>query len=310
MKKLLGIVVLFLIITTTAYSDVKSRYSIGERINNKVILDNKISVKLSDGEWVIVERTGWRWGNYIGQYIFLVKNIKKEIAETISLGFLNTGGKRMADINSYLYEVVFLNKHDGCYGRPEYYKLELFHKGAAINCMIISHIDVNKEIYNPDDKKLAYLNANTIKWIDENSIDLPKIMLSSDHIFFSRQTSSKFYTLNHNINPKFYNGPKTEFITEETSEYHPFNIDKHPKHEKFMNKFISSESSLHMNIEESIGIKRHQKLQLSKYINKKAKIKKEVGGDIVFKISELNVLYKSGALTKEEFIKAKKKLLN
>ena len=77
-----------------------------------------------------------------------------------------------------------------------------------------------------------------------------------------------------------------------------------------MNKFISSESLFHMNMEETIGIKRHQKLQLSQYINKKAKIKKEVGGDIISKISELNALYKSGALTKEEFTKAKKKLLN
>jgi len=310
MKKIFGIVILSFLITISAYSDVKSRYSVGERINNKVILDNKISVKLSDGEWEIIERTGWRWGNFVGQYIFLVKTIKKEIAETISLGFIYTGGKRIADVNSWLYEVAFLNKHDGCYKRPEYYKLELFHKGATINCMVIHHTDVNKYIYNPDDKKFAYLNANTIKWIDENSIDLPKIMLTSQHIFFSRQASSKFYNFSHSINPKFNNGPKTEYLTEETSEYHPFNLDKHPKHKKLMNKFISSESLFHMNMEESIGIKRHQKLQLSQYINKKAKIKKEVGGDIISKISELNELYKSGALTKEEFTKAKKKLLN
>jgi hypothetical protein len=195
MKKLFGITILSFLITISAHSNIKQKYSIGEKINNKVTLDNKISVKLSDGEWVIVERTGWRWGNYTGQYIFLVKNIKKEIAETISLGFLNTGGKRMADINSYLYEVVFLNKHDGCYGRPEYYKLELFHKGAAINCMIISHIDVNKEIYNPDDKKTHsecqkmfeeqvawakeadgdFVVAETINWTGEMKIALKAI---------------------------------------------------------------------------------------------------------------------------------------
>tara|TARA_Y100000389_G_C17407772_1_gene489047 strand:+ start:524 stop:1429 length:906 start_codon:yes stop_codon:yes gene_type:complete len=301
------------LISTIVNSDIKQRYSIGEKITNEVILDNKISIDLSDGEWEVVERTGWRWGNYTGEYIFIIKANEKEIVESISLNFLNTGGKRIADINSWLYEVVFVNKHDGCYKRPEYYKLELFHKGATINCMIISHTDVNKEIYNPDDKEFAYLNEKIISWIHENSIELPKIMLTSEHILFSRLASSKFYGYSHSINPKFFEGPKTKFITEDTSEYHPFNIDKYPIHEKFMNNFMSSQSLIHVSLEENIGIKDYQKLELSKYINKKTETKKSNGtdkGDIVSQIKDLKELLDTGALTKEEFTKAKKKLLN
>jgi hypothetical protein len=313
MKKILIIILFSSFISTIVHSDIKQRYSIGEKITNEVILDNKISIDLSDGEWEVVERTGWRWGNYTGEYILIIKTNEKEIVESISLSFLNTGGKRIADINSWLYEAIFVNKHDGCYKRPEYYKLELFHKGATINCMIISHTDINKEIYNPDDKEFAYLNAKIISWIHENSIELPKIMLSSDHIFFSRLASSKFYGYSHSINPKFFEGPKTKFITEDTSEYHSFNIDKYPIHEKFMNNFMSSQSLIHVSLEENIGIKDYQKLELSKYINKKTETKKSIGtdkGDIVSQIKDLKELLDTGAITQDEFVKAKKKILN
>ncbi len=313
MKKILIIILFSSLISTIVNSDIKQRYSIGEKITNEVILDNKISIDLSDGVWEVVERTGWRWGNYTGEYIFIIKANEKEIVESISLSFLNTGGKRIADVNSWLYEVVFVNKHDGCYKRPEYYKLELFHKGATINCMIISHTDINKEIYNPDDKEFAYLNEKIVSWIHENSIELPKIMLTSEHIFFSRSASSKFYGYSHSINPKFFEGPKTKFITEDTSEYHPFNIDKYPIHEKFMNNFMSSQSLIHVSLEENIGIKDYQKLELSKYINKKTETKKSNGtdkGDIVSQIKDLKELLDTGVITQDEFVKAKKKILN
>ena len=47
-----------------------------------------------------------------------------------------------------------------------------------------------------------------------------------------------------------------------------------------------------------------------KKTEKKKEPKKKMNEDIVNKLKELNELYKSGALTKEEFEKAKKKLLN
>ena len=125
--------------------------------------------------------------------------------------------------------------------------------------------------------------------------------------------SSKFYGYSHSINPKFFEGPKTKFITEDTSEYHSFNIDKYPIHEKFMNNFMSSQSLIHVSLEENIGIKDYQKLELSKYINKKTETKKSNGtdkGDIVSQIKDLKELLDTGAITQDEFVKAKKKILN
>ena len=52
------------------------------------------------------------------------------------------------------------------------------------------------------------------------------------------------------------------------------------------------------------------KPKTSNYINKKTKQKNKNSSDIVSQLEDLNKLFKSGALTKEEFETAKKKLLN
>ena len=52
------------------------------------------------------------------------------------------------------------------------------------------------------------------------------------------------------------------------------------------------------------------KPKTSNYINKKTKKKNKNSSDIAPQLEQLNKLYKSGALTKDEYGKAKKKLLN
>ena len=52
------------------------------------------------------------------------------------------------------------------------------------------------------------------------------------------------------------------------------------------------------------------KPKTSNYINKKTKQKNKNSSDLISQLEDLNKLFKSGALTKEEFEIAKKKLLN
>ena len=241
-------------------------YTIGDKIENEVVLDKRVRIPLSSGEWEIVEKENWCYYAFCGTYLSLVKLVGNEIAESYSLGYLDTAGKRISDINIWLYKILFTNKHDGCYKRPEYYKLELYHKGSTVNCMIIGHSDVNKELYNPDDKTLAYLDADVIRWIEDNSVEIPKIALTSNHIFFSRLVTPRYYGITHSINPKFFDGPKVKFFTEDSSEYHPLNISKFVKHKKFMEEFVSNQSYFHKMLEDKIKIKQRQKLYLSKNI--------------------------------------------
>tara|TARA_B110001452_G_C15164893_1_gene405055 strand:- start:153 stop:1085 length:933 start_codon:yes stop_codon:yes gene_type:complete len=310
MAKIFRIISLLLLITNFAYSDVfKEKYIVGQKVQNLIGLD-KIQIRLSKGQWEVVESGRWSYNAFSGKNLGLVKLRNNEIVETLSLGYIDTAGKRMSDIDSYFYEVFFTDPYDGCYKRPEYYKVELYHKGATFNCFLIQHIDVNKELYNPDDKTSAYLNAKIIDWIEDNDIKIPNIVLSADHLIFSRLVSQKLYSVSHSINPKFFDGPEEKFNTEDTSEYHQLNITQHPKHKKFMEKYISKRSVFHENFEKQINIKSYQKLKLSKYILEGTEVIEKNSNDTISQIKKLNELYKAGVLTKDEFKKAKKKILD
>ena len=283
-------------------------YEIGQKIEYELILDKKIKVDLSPGKWELVEKEKWNYNAFSGYYISAIKLNQNKIEEAISLAYLGTKGKRHADVNTFIYELVFKNKHDGCYKRPEYFNLSLYHKGATVNCMIVRHVDINKELYNPDDKELAYLDANLIRYIEDNSIELPNIALRSAHIIFDRSISQKYYALSHIINPEFFKGPKNKFMTENDSEYHPLNISKYPAHKKFMNKFLSKSSLFHQDIENKLGVKNQKKLEISNYITEVPK--NEINDNTISQLKKLNELFKAGVLNKEEFEKAKKKILD
>ena len=306
-KKFLTFFFLFLIFSS-ANAITFNDYEIGQKIEYEIILDKKIKVDLSAGKWELVEKEKWNYNAFSGYHITVVKLNQNKIEEAISLSYLGTQGKRHADVNTFIYEIVFKNKHDGCYKRPEYFNLSLYHKGATVNCMIVRHVDINKELYNPDDKELAYLDANLIRYIEDNSIELPNIGLNSAHIIFDRSISQKYYALSHFINPEFFKGPKNKFMTENDSEYHPLNISKYPAHQKFMNKFLSKSSLFHQDIENKLGVKNQKKLEISNYITEVPK--NEIDDNSISQLKKLNELYKEGILNKEEFEKAKKKILD
>ena len=261
MKKFLFIIILSFFMIVNNYA---KNYIPGDQIQNSIKLDKILKINLSPGKWTVVEKS--RWSHYVfsGDYIFLFKQEGNEVSEYLSMAYLDTSGKRISDVNNWLYEEIYKNKYDGCYKRPEYTILELFTKGSTTNCLIVRHIDPEKELYNPDDKNNAWVDAPLRRWIDEYSIIIPDVMLRSEHIFFSRTSSTKLYSLVYAINPKFFDGPKNSFITEETSEYHPLNIKKYKKHLKFMNSFINKSTAIHLEIENNMKLKQYQKLDLTK----------------------------------------------
>ena len=134
-------------------------------------------------------------------------------------------------------------------------------------------------------------------------------MLESYHTYFSRMVGAKWYEVSHFIHPKLLNAPESNFFTEETSEYHKSNISKFPEHQEIMEKWISIRSKFHKNFENMSKAKSHHKLALEKYF---IEIESEAKSNdpVVNQLKKLNELYKSGALTKEEFTKAKNKILN
>ena len=208
----------------------------------------------------------------------------------------------------FYQEAVFKNQYDGCYERSEYYLVEVFKKGSSHNCLIVRHLETIKELTNPDDPQLRGVGAQYNKYIRENNIIIPEITLASEHSFFSRTTGGNWYRIIHAINPKILNSPDINSFTEESSEYHRSNISKYPEHKKTMDTWASISSKNHKRLEKIFKAKKHHLLNLDKYI--KENDIEDTKNNVVEDLKKLNELYKSGAITKEEFKKAKKKLLN
>ena len=309
MKK---IFIIYFVIFFCFFSQVNSKissYSRGQEVSGFIKLNNKTKFNLPKGKWEVFDRYidsgyGMQWN-----ILSLGRVENNELIEIIDIGYSNLAGAFVKYIDHGLNEVMFKNKYDGCYERPEYYLLELYKKGVTHNCFRIRHIDVFKELNNPDDITAKGYLAPLKQYLRSNSnVMIPKVGLSSFHSYFSRTAGGNWFLVQYLINPKYLNGPENNFFTEETSEYHKQNINRFSDHKKTMEKWISISAKRHKEIEIISNSKSHHKLQLDKYIF--ADSLELQSDELVDQIKKLNELYKSGVLSKEEFEKAKSKILN
>ena len=307
MKKFIAIIILSFFLSGNILS--AENFSIGKNIGNTFIFNNKIQIDLDGDNWVVVRKS--HEGSYgIQQNIIGIGRVENnEVMEMIEVYKGDLSGLYIDSINQAIIEILFKDKNDGCYERPEYYLLELYRKGSSHNCMIVRHMDVTKELNYPDSSDAKGAAAAYNQWIREKSLTFPKIMFESQHSYFSRLAGGNWIQLRHFINPKLINAPKSKFFSEETSEYHKINISQYPEHQKAMNKWIAISSEFHKNFEDMVNAKNNHKLNLDQYYMEIKKIKK-MSNKMTDQLNQLNELYKAGVLTKEEFAKAKKKILN
>ena len=308
MKKILSFfyIVLFSVIVFEAKAKL---YKIGDTLEEKFQFAKKFSLPLSDGKWQVVTR-------YTDSYYFITAKVvgivkideNNEFLESIEIGRVNLSGKEMGQIDNAVNSVIFKDRYDGCYERPEYYILEIYKRGSTHNCLVIRHLDTNKEIYSPDDPEST--RAQIKKFIKENSIKIPPISFSSFHSYFSRLNRGEWYIIQYTANPKIYDSPEYKYFTEDRSEFNKSNINRFPEHKKTMEKWLSIASLRHQYLEKLFKAKDKHMLNLDKYIqNDNVSIKLD-DSDLVNQIKKLEELFKSGVLTEEEFKKAKEKILN
>ena len=260
MKKIYLFVVLGLLWCSFGFADY---YKIGQEIQDEFRLSKKIKFPLEPGVWKVTEKKVWFYGDIKNRFIGLALMDKNEIVSYREFQEGNMTGSFQSELNAALHEYFYLDKYDGCYQRPEYTLIKKFNKGNSTNCLLVRHIDVNKVLYNPDDPKRLVDNITLRKWVKDYNIKLPNFLLGSWHAYFSRTVSSNLYTVSYYINPKYFDGPKEEFSTEESSEYHPLNINKHPKFKNYMNKFIKASAVKHVEFEKIVSAKTRHKLNLS-----------------------------------------------
>ena len=300
---------IFIILFSTSESFALD-YKIGSKVSGLFEATKKLKIELPPGKWEVVERYAWEYYGLKAFSYGLARVEKGKVVEAITLSELHTAGVYEGHLNVEIIKIFFKNKYDGCYERPEYFYLNFYRKGSTFNCFIVSHGVPEKEIYDPDDPQLRNVNSQIKKWIREKSIELPKIMLSSNHLYFSRLVYGKIYGVSYSIDPSILNGPEISFYTEESSEYHKYNIKNYPEHEQIMQKWLSISSNRHKAFEKAVKAKERHLLNLSELVSSGLSLSSNQSEDAVEQLKKLNDLYKSGVLTKDEFEKAKKKILN
>lgn len=241
----------------------------------------------------------------------------------IDIAEFSAGGQYIGYATEMMQGIFFTDDYDGCYERPEYYLLKRYKRGMSFNCFKVRHYDMNKELYNPDDKRTKTFTAVLRKWIRENNIKVPPIMLASDHLFFAPAVRDTMTGVFYLMNPELNGASKSEFTTEDASEYHRANINRYPDKKKYMEEWVKLAAQRHKVFEKNVEAKERHKLDLSEYgaaepieeikttssdLNKEP-TQTNGSNNITQQLIDLNKLYKSGALTEEEFTKAKSKLL-
>ena len=306
MKSFLITIMLICFFNFSSVSYAKS-FTIGEKLSGYFDYNKHLKIKLSPGDWHVIRKT--TEGVPRQKIVGIGKVENNEIQEVIEVYEGKLAGYYVKYVDPIIIEMVFKNKYDGCYERAEYYLLKLYRKGSTFNCMVVRHTDMTKLLNYPDDPEDRGLASAYNFWIKSKNLTYPKIMLETYHTYFSRMVGGRWYQVSRLINPEIINAPKSNFFTEETSEYHKHNISQFPDHSETMNRWISNSSKFHKEFEIMTKAKNRHKLSLDKYIlDIKAEVKSK--DPIIDQLNKLNDLFKSGALTKEEFEKAKKKILN
>ena len=309
MKFFLSVIAISLALFLTFDNEVNAKkYKPNEIVINEFELNKRFKVKLSEGKWIVVNSSQESYYGLFSKVYSLARLENNSVVEWIQIAEMKTAGIFENLVTQAIYEAIFKNRYDGCYERPEYFTVKVYKKGSTHNCLVVDHSDVHKDFFSPDDPDNT--NAELKKWIKDNNIKLPKVGLASFHSYFSRLAAGKWYLLSYGIDPKILNAPNNKFISEETSEYHKNNISNYPDHQKIMKKWVSISAQRHIEFENSIKVIERHKLDLSDFLVSQNEFNKNIPIDIVEQINQLNELYKSGALTKDEFHIAKKKLLN
>ena len=283
-------------------------YKVNDVVENQFIMNKKFKLNLPKGKWTVVDRDFRSAYTLISKAYSLARLENNLVVEWIEIAELRTAGVHEAHVNQAILSVIFKDKYDGCYERPEYYIVKVYKKGSTHNCLVIDHSDVYKDLYTPDDPDSS--NARLKKWVRENNVQIPRVGLSSFHSYFSRLAAGKWYLLQYGIDPKILDAPVNNFISEETSEYHKNNISNYPKHQKIMQNWVSISAKRHIEFENIIKVIERHKLDLNSLSPLTSESSKKLSNDILGQLKKLNDLYKNGILTKDEFKKAKEKVLN
>ena len=315
MKKILGIVILSLLLSISAYA---AKYSarVGDIVQNEISFGKK-KFPLPSGEFTVAAYKKW-----LSFKDILLIQIDKDtgiIRWKIKLTATgNTNTKHSSWVPNKMCKQTNLYFTKAKKGSQKFACWSVSHSNSDGEEVIRSAISNN--YFSFGDKVYYKIGANegfseAVRDFEiKSNINSPNMYVVSRHHYANK---SKLYEAEYYYNPELDGVPKPKNLSWETNEFHVQRIMDYPKHEAFLKKYMSVSASLVDRFNNLNKVRGALRLDASTYIAQASmntgsgQATNEVNtGNIVEQIKGLKELMDAGAISKEEFEKAKKKLLN
>ena len=306
MKKLFLFLFLFLNFQNSYANDWNTKI---DEVITKEFRENNLAFPLDNGEWRLIEKYSENIGySIIVESLSFAQFENNKPVKVFEIARVNNLGKFSAYISGIIQAAIFKPKEEGCVKRQHYNYLNFYKQGAAHNCFHVNILDVKRVLYPSDYDPDTIFSAGLRKYIKKNNIKLPDIYLWYEASFHSMAVRNTWYAVSYGETPEKFANYKPKFTSRDTSEFHPDKIDNFPEAKNIMQNWLKKTALLHKDFENFQKAKKHQKLDLSDIMP--AENKNSLNDNqISDQLKKLNDLYKSGVLTKDEFERAKDKIL-
>ena len=288
--------IIFILICSTSIAFSKWKYNPGDIVQGEIIFGKKDKFKLPPGEFTV---------GVIAR--------EKEFKDIMLYQVDDNSGFVRWSLHLYATgrtEWEWWNPPEFC-ERTNVYFIKQAKANKAYSCWMVNH-------------SRSDIGANKGFWAKVREYEIANKLKNADILVYSSyeySKGSKLWGWSYFYNPELDGVPKAVNLEWDTSEFHKQRVMNYPKHEEFLKKFINISASYVDEFNRNRKIKDSSKLSLkvkenlsgSVSINSGSSVKtskKAKEGSVVEELKSLKDLLDSGAITKDEFDKAKKKLLN
>ena len=293
-KKYTILIIISILLCTNAYA--KWKYQSGDIVQGEVIFGKNDSFKLPPGEFIVAINSRDR--EFKDLLVYQID--EKSGLLRWSIHFYATGRTKWE----------WWNPPEFC-ERTNVYFIQKKIANKKYACWMVNHsradIPANKGFWA---KVREYEISNRIKG--------PEIYVYS-HYEYSK--GPRLWGAEYYYNPELDGIPKPKNLEWDTNEFHKQKVINFPKHEEFLKKYISISAGFVEAFNTTRKLKSSSALSLnaSEYITNasintgdgaSSKKDKTSTSSLTEELKSLKDLLDSGAITKEEFQKAKDKLLN
>ena len=294
MKKYLSLIIISLLLCTNV--NAKWKYNPGDIVEGDVVYGKKDFFKLPPGKFVV----GLKAKEKEFKDIMLYQIDEKSGYVRWAIHFFATGNTQWEWWNPPKFckrtNVYFIQKKIG---------------NKRYACWMVNH-------------SRSDIAANEGFWAKVREYEIANKLKTPDIFVYSQYEYSKgpkVWGAEYYYNPELDGVPKPKSLEWDTNEFHKQRVMNHPKHEEFLKKYISITAGFVDAFNTTRKIKSSSALTLnaSEYITNvsintgdgaSSKKEKTSTSSLTQELKSLKELLDSGAITEEEFKKAKDKLLN